>query len=144
MLLRRKVSLHDIEDVEAFVIMCIKRSGAKVDPRDYEELKAEGICLLLQMERKYIPQMDGYASAGRFSGYAVKYMPRKINEAWHRMQEHHTHRTMTDGKRRWVEQLPAESWDKMLQLSQDDQNGGLDETRIRLVHEFIDIPFTTG
>jgi alkylated DNA nucleotide flippase Atl1 len=133
-----KTSLRDILDVEAFVIDCIKRSGAPVQPHEYEDLVAEGICILYAMERKYIPKMAGYTQEGRFSGYAIKWMPRKMKEAWHRMHEECTLQTMPDKTRRWVRRERAQSWDA---LQDQAANGGfVNESTIRTPGSFVAIP----
>lgn len=136
-MLPRSTSLRDIDDVEAFVIMCIKRSGAPVQPNEYEELVAEGICILYQMEKKYIPRMDGYARDGRFSGYAVKWMPRKMKEAWHRMNENAQQVTI-EGKRRWVYYERAASWDALTDSARNEHH--FDETQLRNPGDFTAIP----
>jgi hypothetical protein len=100
-MLSRKVSLHDIEDVEAFVIMCVKRSGT---PREqWEDMVCEGLCLIYAMAGNYKAQLEGYASKGRFSGYAIKWLPKQISQAYHRNCEHHLYLTDPTSKQRgWV------------------------------------------
>lgn len=136
-MLRQRVSLRDIVDVEAFVIMCIKRSGAPVRPPEYEDLVAEGIVILYAMEQKYIPKMDGYEKEGRFSGYAVKWMPRKMKEAWRRSRED-VQSTTVDGKRRLRFYAHAVSYDAL--TATEDNEGHYDEGRLLLPGYFNDVP----
>lgn len=136
-MLGRQCQLFDIEDVEAFVMMCIRRSGIKPDPTEFDDLVAEGICILWQMSQKYQHHRAGYDKPGRFSGYAVKYMPRKMKEAYHRSHEHHLHRTQADGTRKWEFMEAPTSWDKLTAHTDDHH---LDETRIRTVGNFIEVP----
>jgi hypothetical protein len=133
-----KTSLRDIQDVEGFVINCIKRSGAPVQPHEYEDLVAEGLCILYAMERKYIPKMTGYTKEGRFSGYAIKWMPRKMKEAWHKMHEECTLQTMPDKTRRWVRRQPAASWDALQEHARNGHH--FDESQLRTPGSFVAIP----
>lgn len=140
----RRVSLYDIDDVEAFIVMCIKRSGAPVKTYEYEDIKAEAICILYGMASKFIPQMEGYSQPGRFSGYAIKYMPRKIREAWHRIHEEAQLKTMPDGKREYVYYKQAVSYDRII----DDANSNpdaayFDEGRLSVPGQFTSVPFTS-
>lgn len=102
------VALHDIDDVEGFVAAAIERSGIRrhLEPSEYEDLKAEGICILYQLASSFEPQRPGYSAPGRFSGYAAQMLPRRLGDAWH--QSHPEHRRLADetGKRRW-HYLPA-------------------------------------
>lgn len=127
-MLRTQVSLHDILDVEAFVVMCIKRSGAQVKPSEFEDMIAEGICILYAMSERYNPHMEGYVRPGRFSGYAVKYLPRKMKEAWHRSHEEHLHRTQPDGRRRYEYYAKPMCYEPSVDL---------DEQTLRVPGEFI-------
>lgn len=131
-MLRKKVSIYDILDCEAFVIMCIKRSGAQVQPNEYEDMVAEGLCILISMSQRYEPHRPGYAQPGRFSGYAIKYLPRKMKEAWHRAHEEHLQRTQADGRRRY------EYHDRASSLNGYTQDG--DEQNLRLPGNFVSPP----
>lgn len=146
-MLRKQCSLYDIDDVEAFIIMCINRSGIKPHPREWEDLIAEGVCILWSMSLKYEPHRPGYDKPGRFSGYAIKYMPRKMKEAYHRSHEHHLHVTQDDGTRKWEFKEQALSLNKLMDPlhGSSEANGGvgriaLDETKLRLVGDFVECP----
>lgn len=141
LVLNRKTSLRDIEDVEAFVIMCIKRSGIRPEPREYEDLVATGMMMLWEMSLRYREPPGDKSSASTlagwcFSGYAIKYMPKKMKDAYHRSHEHHLHKTQADGRRRWEYTAMPESWDRL--LDNGDEHTYLDETRLRLIGNFID------
>lgn len=138
----RKTSLYDIDDVEAFVVMCIKRSGAPIRPYEYEDMIGEALVILYAMADKYIPQMEGYAQPGRFSGYVVKYLPRKIREAWHKNYEACSLKTMPDGKRQYVYYKEAESFDRLLHTDVDDAY--FDERRFSAPGRFIPLPHTSS
>ena len=129
-MLRRQCSIYDVEDIEAFVVMCIKRSGVKPMSHEWEDLVAEGLCLLWAMSNNY------QQGIGCFSGYAVKYMPRKIREAYNRGSEHALHRTQEDGTRRWEYYERAVSLDALMQENKEER-GGLNESTVRVVGEFV-------
>jgi hypothetical protein len=95
------VSLYDIDDVEAFVKAMIARSRVRLTPDEREELVAEGIVILFEMGRKFIPKMEGYEQEGRFSGYAARFLPRKLQDAYHAMHPEYVLRTQPDGSRKW-------------------------------------------
>lgn len=76
-----RIALHDIDDCEAFVIDAWRRTRIRLDRID-EELVAEGLAVLWRMGIKF----DG---RGRFSGYAAKYLPGKLIDAWHGQHENH-------------------------------------------------------
>lgn len=128
-------SLYDIEDVEAFVVMCIKRSGASPSSSEFEDLTAEGMLIIFKLSTKYRGSPDG-DPRWCFSGYCLKYVPPTLRRVWHQMQENHIYKTMPDGKRRWIEYPKHRSYDAMIERV-GEENGGLDETRIKRVHEFL-------
>lgn len=134
-MLNDKLTLHDIDDVEAFVIMCIKRSGASPSDSEYEDLVAEGLCIVVKLSQKYKPSPNG-DPRWCFSGYCLRYLPSTLRRVWHQMQEHHAYRTMPEGGRRWIQYPRHRSLDAMMELGED-HVGGLDETRIKRIHEFI-------
>lgn len=140
MLLPRIETLGDIDDVERFVVMCIKRSGAGVLPHEWQDMIAEGLAILYKMYGDYDEgrNVDG-GSDFKFSGYAIRYMPKKIKESWHRSHEEHLQRTQDDGKRRWEYHKKAISWDLLIAV-QDDTETHLDERTIRTAGNFIDPP----
>lgn len=112
-LLTTPVSLHDIEDVERFVANSLHRSGLPFKPQEREELISEGICILYELAKKYEPKRTGYAQAGRFSGYAAQFLPRRLGDAWHKRHPEHRRIAGEDGKRRWVYTEPALSFDEI-------------------------------
>jgi hypothetical protein len=91
------VALHDVKDVEAFVRATIRRSGIQLGLEEREELVAEGICILFELARRYVPKPP----AGRFSGYAAQFLPRRLGDAWHASHPEHRYVTTTTGKRTW-------------------------------------------
>jgi hypothetical protein len=94
--------LHDVDDAEGFVAATISRSGIPFDPSEHQELMLEGLAILCELAAKYEPHRPGYKQAGRFSGYAAQFLPRRLGDAWHRL--HPNHRYVTDpvtGKRSW-------------------------------------------
>jgi len=119
--LSRKTALHDIEDVEAFVNATInawlRKSGVRLDVEDRAELVSEGLLILSQLADHYEPHREGYEQAGRFSGFAAQFLPRRLTDAWHRLNPHHEYKTQPDGSRRWRYNQPAVSLDAMLDES---------------------------
>jgi hypothetical protein len=99
------VSLHDVEDVHAFVHGTLVRferdSEFELTEPEREELHAEGMCILFELASKYEHQRPGYDRPGRFSGFAAMFLPRRLGDAWHRMHEEHRYVTRADGKREW-------------------------------------------
>lgn len=136
-ILGRQESLRDIDDVEAFVIMCIKRSGAKPGREEFVDLMCEGFALLYKMDGDYVDQKDGYVKAGKFSGYALAYLPKKLKEAWHRSQEEHLQRLQPDGTRKWEFHKRAISWDEITTTQEENP---LDERTVRVPGNFINPP----
>jgi hypothetical protein len=135
----QQVSLHDIDNVEAFVVMCVKRSGAQPTNEEWPDLVAEGICLLYAMAGNYIHHMEGYSQAGKFSGYALNYLPKKIKEAWHRGHEEHLQVTEKEtGKRRWKYCKKRVSYDQL--TANDEETVPLDERTLRFPGNFINPP----
>lgn len=131
-MLGRQCSIYDVEDIEAFVIMCIKRSGVKPMSHEWEDLVAEGIALLWAMSNNY------KVGVGCFSGYAVKYMPRKIRESYNRGSEHALHRTQDDGTRKWEYYDRAVSLDALMEERRDDSGTpNLNESTVRLLGDFV-------
>jgi hypothetical protein len=115
-LLPRVVSLHDIGDVEMFIQAQLNEwrtnAGHVLTVDEREELAAESLCILYELAARFEPHREGYAQAGRFSGFAAAYLPKKLGDAWHRRNP--GHRYITDaatGKRRWQFFLEAVSLD---------------------------------
>jgi hypothetical protein len=102
-LLATYVALHDIADVEGFVCATIERSGLRnqLDEGEREDLIAEGISILYNLSDKFEPHRAGYATAGRFSGFAAQFLPRRLGDAWHQSHPEHRRLAGEDGKRRW-------------------------------------------
>lgn len=103
-MLATTVQLHDIVDVEAFVGATMERSGlcAFLARDEHDELLAEGITILYMLAKIFEPQRAGYAQAGRFSGYAAQFLPRRLGDAWHKSHPEHVRVVDGDGKRHWV------------------------------------------
>jgi hypothetical protein len=60
-------------------------AGLRLTGDEHEELLAEGLLILCQMAEAYEPGFGGRDPAGsRFSGYAMKYLPGKLRDAWRR------------------------------------------------------------
>lgn len=108
-LLAEPVAILDIRDAEGFVQATINRWQSPTKDRgrielsewEREELAATGLEILCKLRDRFNPHMDGYEHAGRFSGFAAVYLPRKLGDAWHRMHDEHQLRTQPDGTRRW-------------------------------------------
>jgi DNA-directed RNA polymerase specialized sigma24 family protein len=89
----------DIEDPEGFVKSFMPK--VRLTPERREELFCEGMGILTKMRNDYRPGHGGGDPATScFSGYAASYLPRKIRDAWHRL-EGHTLTTGEKGKREW-------------------------------------------
>lgn len=99
------VSLRDIADVEGFVCATLERfqreSEVELADDEYEELTLEGITIVYELAAKFEPHRAGYAQAGRFSGYAACFLPKRLGDAWHRRHPEHRYVTGDDGKRHW-------------------------------------------
>lgn len=108
------VALHDIADVEGFVAGTIEHSGLRLCAEEHEELLAEGICILYTLADRFEPQRAGYASAGRFSGYAAQFLPRRLGDAWHKRHPEHCRVAGEDGKRHWRYLAAPLSFDQVI------------------------------
>lgn len=131
----------------------VRRSRVQASGHDLEELVAEGLVILCDLARRFKPQLEGYAQEGRFSGYAARFLPVKLGEAWHRMHPHHVLRTQPDGSRRYEYMLPAQSLSGLISSTDSDftsshaarkgvtGNGGIDDgRRVRILGEFVPPP----
>lgn len=107
--LNQQVTLHDVADVEAFVRSTIQKGRLRLTTDEREELVAAGMTIMVRLAKIYEPGRNGLDAAGsKFSGYAAKYLPGKLSDEWHRMQEHHRLVTVEGGERRWqYDQKPA-------------------------------------
>lgn len=100
-MLAETISLGDVRDVAAFVQATLNRSRRVYPADERDDLFAEGVCIMLQLHARFDPHRDGYEHAGRFSGFAAKYLPLKLEDAYHRLHPEHTLRTCPDGRRRY-------------------------------------------
>lgn len=84
----RAVSLHDIDDVDRFVRAAVhRRPGKPLDRELEDELVREGIVAMLKLAQQYKPGFGGRDPAkSRFSGFAAKYLPGKLDDALHRLR----------------------------------------------------------
>lgn len=126
-----KVTLHDIDDVHGFVYACMKRSGARPRPDEVEDLVAEGVCLLYVMAKNYKPRLNGYSADGRFSGYAIAWLPKQIKEAWHRSRPEHL-RNYVDGKKEYIALEACVSLNEL-----EERQVSIDEWRLRTPGDFV-------
>lgn len=108
------IQLHDIDDVEGFVIGCLNRSGIQSTPDEREDLVAEGICILYELANRYEPKRAGHSKAGRFSGFAAQFLPRRLGDAWHAKNPHHFRAPDETGKRKWQYLEPPVSLDRLI------------------------------
>lgn len=95
------IDFRDVLNPIAFVHATITRSRRLLGPEEREELAAEGMAILCKLARDFEPQIDGYECAGRFSGFAAKYLPLKLEDAYHRLHPEHLLQTQEDGSRRY-------------------------------------------
>lgn len=138
-MLGRQCQIYDIEDIEAFVIMCIKRSGCKPRPYEWDDMIATGLMLLWEMSNNYKPPpVEGNWS---FSGYAVRYMPKKIKEAHHRNLEYALKTLDDDGRRTWTYRQNPVSLNVVLEEIDDDGSRiYTQEKHLRLPGNFVEVP----
>lgn len=87
------VALHNIDDIEAVVKHCMKKSGLQLKDEQYDELFYTGIVLIYEMAAKF--------TGGSFYGFVMTFLPRKLGGAWHQMNETHVLVTHPGGKRSW-------------------------------------------
>jgi hypothetical protein len=99
--LRAPVALHDVADIEAFVHATLNDSGIEFATSERDELVAEGLAIMCDLSGRFEPHRAGYEQAGRFSGFAAFYLPKKLAVAWHRLHPEHRYGTDEDGKRCW-------------------------------------------
>lgn len=94
-------AMYDVKDVEGFVAGTMKRSGIRFSDDEHDELLAEGLAIMAKLARDFEPHRPGYATAGRFSGYAAAILPRRLHDAWKRLHPEHLERR--NGNRRTLE-----------------------------------------
>lgn len=128
-MLAELVALGDIDDVWNFVAGTLNRferdAGITLEKDERDELQLEGICILFELAGRFEPHRPGYAQAGRFSGYAAMFLPRRLGDAWHR--SHPEHKYVTDpqtGKRRWEYLKGTVSLDQQIQRGGSGTNRG--------------------
>lgn len=83
------VRLHDIADAEGFIAKAILKSGVITTDQEFDELKAEGLVILCDLAQRFEPHRPGYAQPGRFSGYAARFLPGRLQDAWKRLHPEH-------------------------------------------------------
>lgn len=117
----------------------------RYDHDEREELLAEGLVILLELAARYkpLPARPGIdTQAGRFSGYASMFLPRRLGDAWHRW--HPEHRYVTDsstGRRCWQYDAATLSLDELATPSNghteisEEREGEL--ARARVLREFV-------
>jgi hypothetical protein len=98
-LLSEPVTLGDIRDAEGFVARTIHNSGRRLARDEFDELKAEGLVILCDLWDRFEPHRPGYEKAGRFSGYAAAFLPRRLEDAYNRLHPEHRVTRGPDGKR---------------------------------------------
>ncbi len=113
MILATKLSMGNIDDVEAFVQHCINKGRVILTPDEREELLATGLAITAELYNSYDASRDpGAHEKGKgFFGYALYLLPRKLSDAWHRSQPHHVLRTQEDGSRAYEYLTPAKTID---------------------------------
>lgn len=126
------VPLHDIDDAEAFVRANIRKSGVMLTPDEREELVAEGLVILCDMATKFIKRMDGYDRDGSFAGYASRFLPKRMKEAYHSLHPEHVQRTDKDGKKYIEYRDKPWSLDTVRIYDEDS-----DEDKVRFVGDFV-------
>jgi hypothetical protein len=89
------VSLYDVRDAEGIVQATLRASRRIYSAEEQEELVAEGLAILCRLA-------DDFDGRGRFSGFAAKFLPLKLEDAYHRLHPEHVLRTQLDGSRRYV------------------------------------------
>lgn len=95
-----KVAVHDVNDAEAFVIHAMQTSGINPARDETEDVIAAGLLVLVEMGQRYKPRMPGYTADGRFSGYAARWLPGRIRDAYYQMHENIIVRVDADGHKR--------------------------------------------
>lgn len=99
-MLHERIALYDVRDVEQFVQACVNRSRRRYAPDERDELVAAGLLIACDLAAKFEPHRAGYEQPGRFSGYLARFLPLKLEDAYHRMHPEHVLKTQADGKRK--------------------------------------------
>lgn len=144
-LLLHPTRVLDIANAEAFVQHTVDASRIPYNHDEREELLGEGLVILLELADRYrpLPARPGIdKQAGRFSGYAAMFLPRRLGDAWHRW--HPEHRYITDpetGRRRWQYDPAAMSLDELAHVNPG--HTGISEerekvlSRARVLRDFV-------
>lgn len=120
-MLSQPVALHDVKDIEGFVRATITKGRLRLTPEERDELTGEGLRIMCKLAQDYEPGRNGLdAASSKFSGYAAKYLPGKLSDAWHRLQGHRV-ATKPDGSRAWQYDPPVTSLSLL-----EERPGGLD------------------
>jgi hypothetical protein len=102
------IPLHDVNDAEGFVRATISKSAVRLTDDEREELVAEGLLILTALAKRYEPGRNGLdPSTSSFAGYAAQFLPGKLSDANHRLQENHRLVTEGDGRRWQYDERPA-------------------------------------
>lgn len=121
---RTRVKIEDIDDAEAFVRSLLPRN-ALLSSEMREDLVQEGLKILAELERRYEPGRNGQDPAGsRFSGFAARFLPAKLRDAWHRLEGHTLSTDPKSGKRQWSYPQKPASLDELTE-----REGGVDGVR---------------
>lgn len=120
--LAQPTALGDVDDIEKFVQATINRSRRIYPPDERDELFCEGLRISYDMWAKFDPRRDGYEQDGRFSGFLAKFLPLKLEDAYHRLHPEHTLRADPEtGRRTYVYGERAASLDAMTAEDPDHQ-----------------------
>ena len=118
------VALFDVRDIEAFVQATINRSRRRYEPDEREELVAEGLRIAYDLASRFDPHRDGYEQEGRFSGFLAKFLPLKLEDAYHRLHPEHVLRTDPEsGRRSYVYGSKAVSLEAV--VGEDEERSGV-------------------
>lgn len=125
-LLCERIALRDIADVESFVRAHLRSANVRTrDLEEHDDLVCEGIAILYELDGKFEDHRTGYAQAGKFSGFAAYYLPKRLGDRWHAGHpEHRREQDRATGKRKWVYLNAAVSLDGMQEDSRRDSAGG--------------------
>lgn len=130
---RIPVKIQDVEDAEAFVYSMIQRAlpTAILTPEIREELMQTGMVLLQSMANrdKSVLGSGEHTDGSKFSGYASRFLPGKLRDAWHKM-EGHTLRQGLEGKREWVINDKPMSLERIME-GNEEMGGGGDIAQLR-------------
>lgn len=92
--LAQTVGLGDVRDMDGMVSAAVRRLGLILRPCEREELEAEGLAILCELQHAW----DG---RGSFAGYAASLLPMRLLTAWHGL-EGHSRRRVLDGDGAWT------------------------------------------